>query len=321
MIYTSSFQQKQLSTLELPSWSPDWTLRPGRSAGTGSAQEWYFGEDERYAAFDKSYSLPSTWSRDPSRSDAGRNPRVRFSDDGKLLFSQGFQIATVSGICSGIEVSIRNSTDPESMIQAEFIESPYDSKEETAKALLRTLLLDASGNLSANSIIFKLPWFGNDSDPFSDYGAETTQLFEEMMKQGWDSRLLSGAMSTFDVFRHQISQFVVGNRRFRDYFPDDVIPCPPDASQLEFSIVVSNMVGRRLVTTSTGHIGLAPNTVNPGDKIFVLIGCSMPVILRPDASGEHYEVTGECYVDGFMKGEAISALDSKEYRLQEIILC
>ena len=57
--------------------------------------------------------------------------------------------------------------------------------------------------------------------------------------------------------------------------------------------------------------GLGPRGTQLGDRICVLFGCSVPVILRPqiDRSGSkimHYEVVGESYIYGNMDGEAIS---------------
>ena len=52
-----------------------------------------------------------------------------------------------------------------------------------------------------------------------------------------------------------------------------------------------------------------------------LLGSSFPVILRPGKIDGQFEVWGECFVDGYMKGEAIEKLDRGDYKLQEIILC
>lgn len=65
---------------------------------------------------------------------------------------------------------------------------------------------------------------------------------------------------------------------------------------------------------------MAPATIELTDKIYILVGCSMPVLLRP-AENERYEVVGECYVDGFMKGEAMESLDAGNYQLESIVLC
>lgn len=61
----------------------------------------------------------------------------------------------------------------------------------------------------------------------------------------------------------------------------------------------------RLITTDQGHIGMAPRGAMKGDVVAVLIGCSVPVILRKPTGEQEYEVVGEAFMPGFMKGEAI----------------
>jgi hypothetical protein len=65
-------------------------------------------------------------------------------------------------------------------------------------------------------------------------------------------------------------------------------------------------MARRLMVTNQGLIGMAPQRANKHDIICVLFGCSVPVMLRKRALQEEYEFIGECYVDGFMNGEALS---------------
>lgn len=70
---------------------------------------------------------------------------------------------------------------------------------------------------------------------------------------------------------------------------------------------------RRLMVTQEGRVGMAPRQAGKGDVICVLLGCSVPVVLRPYRGAEDkdedlaglYEFIGECYVDGFMNGEAL----------------
>ena len=67
------------------------------------------------------------------------------------------------------------------------------------------------------------------------------------------------------------------------------------------SAVVSE---RSFLVSQDGHIGLASRTVEPGDQICILLGCDMPLILRPDEYGRH-SVVGACYVHGSMDGAAL----------------
>lgn len=79
--------------------------------------------------------------------------------------------------------------------------------------------------------------------------------------------------------------------------------------------------GRSFITTEEGYIGLAPQDTQPGDVVSVILGCRMPMLLRPvvDAaaaslpqsqgteqeSPTRWQVVGACYVLGLMNGEAI----------------
>ena len=60
---------------------------------------------------------------------------------------------------------------------------------------------------------------------------------------------------------------------------------------------------RRFFIMSSGHIGIGPQTMLPGDVVAVLYGGYVPFVLRP--CGEEYELVGECYVHGIMNGEVI----------------
>jgi hypothetical protein len=71
-----------------------------------------------------------------------------------------------------------------------------------------------------------------------------------------------------------------------------------------FSMVGRHLIGRILFKTYEGCIGLAPRAAQPNDQICVLLGCRVPLILRPRTSGQ-YQVVGECYIHGSMNGEAL----------------
>ena len=62
--------------------------------------------------------------------------------------------------------------------------------------------------------------------------------------------------------------------------------------------------GMRLMTTEEGHPGWAHPNAIAGDRIYLLPGCSMPVILRKHvAAPGALSVVGHAYVDTMMDGE------------------
>jgi hypothetical protein len=71
---------------------------------------------------------------------------------------------------------------------------------------------------------------------------------------------------------------------------------------------------RRMGISKTGYMCLAPSIAEPGDCIFVLRGGAVPFLLRPSESGS-YELIGEIYVHGIMKGEAWSEADCESIHI------
>lgn len=81
---------------------------------------------------------------------------------------------------------------------------------------------------------------------------------------------------------------------------------------------------RRLVVTDRGYVGMAPSHAERGDVICVILGFSVPVVLRRRDSTnkageakqlkkswtETYEFIGECYLHGFMDGEVLDEENS-----------
>jgi hypothetical protein len=62
---------------------------------------------------------------------------------------------------------------------------------------------------------------------------------------------------------------------------------------------------RRLFRTKKNYLGIAAESLEVGDEVWVLAGAAVPLILRPAENGEHGErkVIGETYVHGIMNGE------------------
>jgi hypothetical protein len=65
-----------------------------------------------------------------------------------------------------------------------------------------------------------------------------------------------------------------------------VDPCKINASHLRTALMQKDRVGerRRTVTTKRGYVGMVREAVEDGDEIAVLLGCSMPIVLRKAAS-------------------------------------
>lgn len=73
---------------------------------------------------------------------------------------------------------------------------------------------------------------------------------------------------------------------------------------------------RHFIITQKGYIGLSQCSVLKGDKICVLFGCSVPIVLRK-INNRHYFV-GDCYVHGWMNGEMIETVQDNAAELDRL---
>ena len=76
---------------------------------------------------------------------------------------------------------------------------------------------------------------------------------------------------------------------------------------------------RRLVTTYGGYLGLVPAGAIVGDVIAVIMGCDVPLVLRP-VMGEtsRFTLIGECYVHGIMSGEVAELLEQGKCKMAQV---
>jgi hypothetical protein len=61
---------------------------------------------------------------------------------------------------------------------------------------------------------------------------------------------------------------------------------------------------RRMIRTAKGWLGMGPSSLRVGDRVFVVPGANIPLIMRRLDPG-HYQVVGEAYIHGIMHGEAV----------------
>jgi hypothetical protein len=106
-------------------------------------------------------------------------------------------------------------------------------------------------------------------------------------------------------------------KTFRDFFPKTVQPCNEKAI-LEALQGVGRVTSCTFITTEKGYLGTTTVAAKGGDRIYVVLGCSYPVLVRED--GEVFKVVGECYLDGAMGGEALQHVDQGECQVEPIHL-
>lgn len=78
--------------------------------------------------------------------------------------------------------------------------------------------------------------------------------------------------------------------------------------------------GRRFFVSVKGGIGLAPLPARRGDRVCVVLGGKVPVVLRPphdDDGDDAWILLGECYFHGYMTGEA---MDRGDIEVRDFVL-
>lgn len=76
---------------------------------------------------------------------------------------------------------------------------------------------------------------------------------------------------------------------------------------------------RTLIISAGGYIGLAPSCTLAGDRICVLHGFHVPVILRPRAD-HSYTFVGDAYVHALMDGEAVAPRQATKFEEEEFVI-
>ncbi|RYN79885.1 hypothetical protein AA0120_g10639 [Alternaria tenuissima] len=293
-----------------PSWAADWSW-PGRIRWSRTGQKvWgpvYLFPQNEDCVYDTQY-----------QASARLEHSVSFHDDGSLLCCNGIVVDSVSGL------SARNkgyfSWSQETIVRPSRWQSTYGGFDDTAKALYRTLVCDrvAYGRRSGpqHAAIFHLP-----SNFF--LGGPQFRARKWVFLAGQEGYYFRWAQ-----FRTNMRGFPLGEHLFDDFFSDQI---PENASEFVFTEAYScfdrSCKKRRFITTTNGYMGWAPDNIygsddeqtRQGDLIAIIFGCSTPLVLRP--RGDHYQVLGEAYVQGFMDGEAITALKEGKYARQEFLLC
>jgi hypothetical protein len=86
---------------------------------------------------------------------------------------------------------------------------------------------------------------------------------------------------------------------------NNILFSPPDMLSMTldgFRSCIQISWGKRLAILESGHIGIVPQHAAMGDIVAVVLGCTMPLVLRPiDVTRAAF--VGESYFHGIMDGE------------------
>ena len=222
-----------------------------------------------------------------------------FSSSGKLLRTRGILFDTINSLSA----FHRLESDHTYPSNGKSIQSVYGDSSATKAAFWRTIVGDTTreGDWAPSTyscLLNPLLWVGGIA------GVQTNFMgLNEFMARN----------KNLQLFEYNFKQLIGRGMLTRRLY---------NPSQLEIdasSWAMNVLAWRRLITTDGGYLGLAPAATLPHDKICILPGCNVPLVLRP--RGEHFEIIGECYIHGIMRGEALQGVEEGKHRLEDIAIC
>jgi hypothetical protein len=190
-------------------------------------------------------------------------------------------------------------------------EVPHSYGDELRHVLSRTLVMDHP-SIDVSASVLDIYWTEGENLPLMEAPAEMQMITKNL---SW---------STFERFRQKNAHFLVFGHQFQQFFPTLREPHNDKLGRENFwamLITVIASISRKMITTSEGHLGLAPEEVQEDDVVAILYGCNFPVILR--ACGHRYTIIGESYIHGIMDGEIVEVWEKGDsnHKEEEFILC
>ena len=279
----------------LPSWVPEWTKR----VNLGSMTSNNAGREDFYNA--TGTMKGGEYLRMPHTGE--------FLNNGLVLKVRGFVLDLVNGLgaveLAAVdtetvdleETSPANVDEQQScgLIQPEPEQnrSQYGSERGTFRALWMNLVLGERDDHADGSKLLNSPYVVQASN------GKATAANVDVFIQHWYS-----INKTLEIHGRALSHwfkiFTVDPTR-----PERGMDGLTDEEATFLEDVVLATLHKRLLFTHEGYIGMAPHSSSKGDKVCLLLGCRVPVVLRERREGR-YELVGEAYVHGVMKGEALT---------------
>lgn len=253
-----------------PSWMPDWNIEPTLS--------------------------PLNLSNTNFSASGSSKADIANIKNGRLLPCKGFKIDEFDGL--GCLWS--KGWSPDTILQTDGFANPYGSIKEIRDAIWKTLVAshNHSGEpLSENySSLLATPLLSTTPIIPGDALSELTQSNIFI----WCVKFLTNN-STLRVCGRPLSEYFWGE------IPEGEVV---DAVELRDALMQRDhiTVRRRFVTTARGYTGMALENVEKRDGIYILLGCTVPVVLRSLSGGE-FEFIGECYIQGVMEGEMMGRFE------------
>ena len=281
----------------LPSWAPEWTRKlPSNTMTWANA-----GRYDLYSATGKSQG--GEYLRMPHTGD--------FLEDGLVLRARGCVVDVVHGL---------GALDVDDIL-------PVEVDELTDYGLVQPEPEQNRSQYGSEIGIFRALWMSlvlGERDGQSDGADFLNSLY---VTQACDSKAVAENVNVVFATWYSINKALeIHGRALNHWFrvstadpnrPERDMDDLTDAELKFLEQITLATLQKRLLFTHEGYIGMAPHETRKGDKICLLFGCRVPVVLRQRVEGG-YELVGEVYVHGIMKGEAMA--EQNHHKLEDFCI-
>jgi hypothetical protein len=296
------------TTSLLPTWVPDWRTRLYHS----------FGVTPVMVTQSSSRSIGNLRSLHSVRRDnsaatymASGDTKPRYEFRGLSLAVHGFVLDTIDGLGGSKSFEIDQPSEPH-------LELPDDMSSrwtfDILSSIVRCLSLGRRDRYLQDSVIPEE--FVEDFQNFcikaiQNRPSEVPTRFKDWFDHNRHFKIRGYPIESIINYSADNQNEILGNENRISVLDIQVINRFPARF---FDAVVR--ICRRLMIGKNGILGMAPEKSRVGDLVCILYGCSVPVVLRKVGDGTQLVFIGECFMDGYMSGEAVS-----EDRFQETIFC
>lgn len=266
--------------------------------------------------------------------DEGIISKFSFSSDGRFLTAKAVIIDSIDAM-GGLARSEYEGYSVSRYMQSTKLEKSHISLASARLALHHALVGDRDGH-SARSYA---PSDGNGM-PLFNLPASYEEAMAIFRERQWAEFALQGdRYNDWSDWRRSNARLKLGPELgylgdlFGDEIPADAPLEPLWDAYLRFRHMAS---GRKFVTTVAGRFGFvaenhqidndtsttttsAGNNVQRGDLFCIVIGCSVPLVLRP-CEGK-FLILGESFIQGYMDGQMRTGIEEGKFSIQELVFC
>ncbi len=272
-------KQHNKKNFELPSWVTDWT-RPPQNAGA---------------------TLVGLHHHEPAFRAAGSSlAAAQFSEDGYFLNTTGFIISKITAVGA----AYRKRSPPADVVHTlEVFHNWWDlfsSFEET-------------NSIEAQAAFGRIISCGN-------WKFESNQIYAEKLESIFalsDEKLTESDVLRLNPISRSSTTTAISSSigSLQDEEVDGFVGGEDEKAKMSTILSAGLMMNRRRFFVSEGNLmGLAMWYAEEGDILCILLGCRFPVVLRPEE--DYYVLVGEAYVDGWMEGQGMVALQEGRFSLR-----